>query len=431
LFVTPLLLPLPVQFENAMLNGATSEEREAAARALVAWPPESFHLRVAEWGLWLENQGHLALSKSIADEIPPFVHRTGNSLADVGTYFRYPSEVTKPIVHLTSDVPMAVDVEIAIRAGRPWFAYPCPDDFGIENEPGEAGADPLAIGNRKFPAYRLEPPELVPPTSERLQNCSEGYPWLLPHHRVYTSSGTFFGGWAAVYGVGLHWQSLIVSPQRLPWMVSPAVPEDARYQWWNHLRDVPSDWVCSRGETERFLYYDGPTRSATPVRSQMDVGHHRLLFTEDVPRRQELDRHEELPAHPIRPVVGSIGKDVPGREGLYIEVNAGAVSAQRVAVTGDGWQDVAELHLHGDSAVIGCFRRMLTSYGLTPPEADGLIGAWTSWLFHAEGKRFLLRMSPADYDRQCPMRVRPAPTEVVRLGLVLTEFGPEKTPPPR
>ena len=79
------------------------------------------------------------------------------------------------------------------------------------------------------------------------------------------------------------------------------------------------------------------------------------------------------------------------------------------------------LPLRGD-AVVQQLRTMLTSYGLTPAEAEGLIAAWTPQFFQTEGRRFLLRMSAADYDWQCPMQVRPKPTEVVRLGLVLTEF---------
>jgi hypothetical protein len=59
---------------------------------------------------------------------------------------------------------------------------------------------------------------------------------------------------------------------------------------------------------------------------------------------------------------------------------------------------------------------------LTAPEAQGLIRTWSPQFFQTEGRRFILRMSPGDYAEQCPMQVRPMPTAVVRLGLVLTEF---------
>ena len=62
-----------------MLQGATSDERIAAARALVSWPPKQYRLRVAEWGVWINCKGQLKLVQSVIDEIPKFVHRTGNS----------------------------------------------------------------------------------------------------------------------------------------------------------------------------------------------------------------------------------------------------------------------------------------------------------------------------------------------------------------
>ena len=36
--------------------------------------------------------------------------------------------ITKPILYFTTDRPLAVDMEVLHRAGRPWFAYPWPDD---------------------------------------------------------------------------------------------------------------------------------------------------------------------------------------------------------------------------------------------------------------------------------------------------------------
>ena len=177
--------------ERMMIDGATSEEREAAARTLVAWPPEGLQFRVAEWGVWVGRNGHLALAQSIVDEIPPFVHQTGNPLSEFDSYFRYPSVVTKPIVHLTANLPLAADVEVHIRDGRPWFAYPRPDDFGIGNEAGKVQT--VDVGPRS------------PWIAKPLSDCREGYPWLSPHHRVYSSRGTTMGGPAMIYNLGVRW----------------------------------------------------------------------------------------------------------------------------------------------------------------------------------------------------------------------------------
>ena len=85
--------------------------------------------------------------------------------------------VTKPIVHFTADRPLAADVEVIIAQGRPWFAYPRPDDFTMLAIPYGSwgnGADPdpvLAVFDK------AHVPELQP--------TAEGYPWLAPPHRTH------------------------------------------------------------------------------------------------------------------------------------------------------------------------------------------------------------------------------------------------------
>jgi hypothetical protein len=272
--------------QRMMTRGQTPEEREAAARALVDWPPESFRFRVAEWGVWINNNGQMALARSIVDEI---------------------------------------------------------------------------------------------------------------------------------------WQSLIICPERAPWMAPPAIPNDPRFRWWARLREVPSSWVASRGEAERFLYYDGPTKSMVPVSVTLESAGSRLGF-KAMPRGTEEIGREQYPKHRLEPLHATQAANLPPREGLYIEVHAGVIRGQHMAVDESTPVSLkSDLPLHGE-AVVQQRRTMLTTYGLTAPEAEGLIAAWTPQFFQTEGRRFLLRMSAADYDWQCPMQVRPKPTELIRLGLVLTEF---------
>jgi hypothetical protein len=71
---------------------------------------------------------------------------------------------------------------------------------------------------------------------------------------------------------------------------------------------------------------------------------------------------------------------------------------------------------------VSAFKKLLTDYGLTSEESDGMIGAWDTQFFHADGQRLLLRLSAPDYDALCPISIRPPPTTLVRLGFVLTEF---------
>jgi hypothetical protein len=412
--------PIRDRFERMMLEGTSAEEREAAARALVEWPPEHCRLRLAEWGVWIENKGHLGLSKEIADEIPLFVHHTGNDLKELDSYFRSEFIVTKPVIHVTSDVPMALDIGVAIQHGRPWFAYPYPDDFEIEETGAQQSDVPLVEAFHGSLGPPGSPPDLSPPVPGVLPEVREGYPWLIPHHTAPGRAG---------YGIGCRWQSLVVSPQQLPWMTLPGVSNNPRFQWWKQLRNVPSDWVCNRGETERFLYYDGPTRSRAPMGVKLDAARNRLLlFEPGIPQYAARDSEGGALADPAPLIAGSVPAKLPAREGLYVEVHGAQIAAQHFDIEHDSTQPLpANLPLQGD-AVTARFRKMIVDYGLTDAEAEGLMQTWSPWLFHAEGKRFILRMSPADYDRQCPMRVRPTLTEIVRLGLVLTEFGPDLPP---
>jgi hypothetical protein len=70
------------------------------------------------------------------------------------------------------------------------------------------------------------------------------------------------------------------------------------------------------------------------------------------------------------------------------------------------------------------FLAMLTDYGLTADEAAGLADVWKHQFWETPGKRLLVVLSAKDYDAMCPLRMRPKPTELVRLGILLTELGP-------
>jgi len=81
---------------------------------------------VAEWGVWINSKGSLELKKRIIDEIPGFVHR---SVIDpqILSSFEVNVPATKPIIHLTANMPLAVDLEVGINLGQPYFVYPKPD----------------------------------------------------------------------------------------------------------------------------------------------------------------------------------------------------------------------------------------------------------------------------------------------------------------
>jgi hypothetical protein len=419
-------LPAEVRDEllAVLLGGKETVEREAAARALVAWPPAKYKLRLAEWGVWIAGaDGDLVLPQSILDEIPPFVHRTGNAVGSLADRVNQIMMITKPVMHLTADQPLSMDMEVRIEFGRPYVAYPKPDDFGL------AAATDYGWSGKHMDFDGSSAAEILgrfdPKGMEEMKETHEGYPWLWPNHRRYgaTSAG-MGGGGNIITSVGLRWQSLIVSPKALEWMKPPEVPKDPKFAWWSALRDVPAAWVSSRGETERFVYYDGPTLARTPVR--VSIRRDVLTFEAQdmIPEnlKKGLDgSRAETAAQTAIPGVGD--KDPPARTGVFIRVTDGKPKAWVIRIPADAktvqlvwgyeWSDA-----EAPEAVL----KLVTEGGLSKEEAAGLVAAWKDHWFSRNGQRFLLRLTPKEYNAICPLFVRPTPTEGARLGLVMTEF---------
>jgi hypothetical protein len=412
-------IALPTSIRDAiqemMLRGETSDERVAAARALVAWPPENYKLRVAEWGVWFDVDGELKLAQSVIDEIPSFVHRTFNSVESFGDRVNDFLIIDKPILHVTADQPLAIDVDVGIRAGRPWFAYPRPDQISVQvADVGHKASEPnLARFDRT--------------DSGELQPLREGFPFLYPS---FQTKGAIAGGGRSenkIVGLGLRWQSVIVSPEKLSWMAPPETGDENRHAWWNELRRVPSSWVSSQGETERFLYYDGPTLARRPLAFEYDGRvlsyHHREMFA--TPGGYDESDGNKLSLKVIRE--GRVNK--LGRVGLLVRVRDDRVTIHRCDFGPKAGETIiADIAPIEGTAATDAFLRLLTDYGLTADEASGLFRAWEKQFFHTEGTRLITLLLPTDYEQLCPLAVRPQPTELVRLGLLLTEFGRDVDP---
>jgi len=151
--------------------------------------------------------------------------------------------------------------------------------------------------------------------------------------------------------------------------------------WWSDLRGVGATPFVSRldGRTEGFLFYDGPV-AFEPV------------F--DIDRR-----------------AGTVTPRASEREVWLAERNT-----------------VTHLQLGGHGSprrsrmTRATFRARLTealrARGLTAPEARSLVSTWRDELFAAEPHA--VYFVPRDaYDRMLPLQITPAPTELVRVGLVI------------
>ncbi len=391
---------IKARLAKSMTDAASDEERQAAARAMVGSAPLANSLRYAEWGVWIATNSDpfLHLPSNIEEEIPPFVHRLGNTSVSLNDHvFQRPIIINKPVIHLTSNVPLAVDLEVRIKQGRPWFAYPKPDDFSV-------GVSAQTYSGRGLAPFPEPDPNksLAKLDNDRLawfKDAREGYPWLLPEHRQRdTSGGNSWNTMNIMTSLGVRWQSLIVTPQKLSWMRPPDVPKTGKFNWWSRLRDVDCSWVSSRGESERFLYYDGPTLSQTFCEVYLEK--EKLRFSPNV-------------ALPVK--------------GILIEVKDGKALGTSVEAKADSLtMDFAALRASLKDDARQVLQKMLRGEGLKTSEADGLLDCWAPQFFQTHGLRFIVVVGTSEYDKACPMEIRPKPldSDRVRVGLQLKEFAP-------
>ena len=412
------------RLEAMMLTATTLDEREAATKALVYAPAPGYQLRYAEWGVLIgEGPGKIRFTNALRDDVPPFVHRIGNPAAEFESRITHknPAGMGKPVVHLTVDRPMAVDVEIYMNDGRPWVAYPLFDDlvllqgsFGESSEP--KGMDYQPFGPR-LSIRMLDPKGLTPLTDLR-----EGYSWMSPRRREYpwydpTGQYNMTGRadlekLAAIAGMGMRWQSLIVTPTPVAFTHLADVPAEARYDWWKRLRETPCSWISSRGESERFLYYDGPTIMPSPVIMKLENGELKWTQT-DYARPSEPERPKSV-------------EDKHMRSALYVEVHGGNIRGFWIDndyLQGENSMAVSERLEAGSTIRAADFAARLIKHGLNEDEAAAMVACWKKTFFETDGWRALVILSQADYESLCPMTVRPWPTQVARVGVVWTEFS--------
>ncbi len=386
------------RFEQFVIARPTQQEFAAAARSLLTWPPSDHELRYAEWGVWISASGKFQLARSVIDEIPSFVHQTGNQLSTFRNRLDFsrsrsdaglPTLITKPVIHLTSAKPMVVDLEIMFTYGRPWFAYPRPDDFALDCFGSQGGGYEGPLRAFKLPEFG------------RLSDPREGYPWIWPHHRLH---GAGYEREDAIQSLGLHWQSLIVSPERMDWMALPDAGNNLKYGWWSELRKVSSSWISNGDESERFLYYDGPTNARPAVKLSGDDQTITVKY-----------QAIYAPSAGLSPRGADDAEKTSHWPGVYVDVADGSVTGYRLSIGKAATIDLGGLPKLSGDETRAALREMIIEAGLNDGEADGLMRCWEPAFFQTNGRRVVYLLSRAEYDLMCPMRIRPEPVESARL----------------
>lgn len=202
-----------------------------------------------------------------------------------------------------------------------------------------------------------------------------------------------------------------MSPERPAWAKVADVPDDPKFRWWQELRDVPSAWVTSWDETERFLYYDGPTRASSPIAATWNgdtiLLQARRLFDKGYPdtadARPPRTRHALLIDARTKPL-----------RALWPVFSTETPSNRVIDLTTEDW-------ISGEK-VEQSLLEILLERGLTSEESQGLIQSWRDAFFLTPGRRLLTFLTPEEYDEMLPLEIRPPATETVRVGIVVREF---------
>jgi hypothetical protein len=392
------------KLRDMITNGVNPAERRAAAQAAAGYAPPGYRLRLAEWGVWLERAGAGdGRLQGVLSDIPGFVHATGDSVASLRALAAQRESkrrratpafmiVTKPVIHLTANVPLSLKLNVSFQLGRPWFAYPIPDCYSGPVRP-----------------LIPEPKELDPGTLGQLgPQMRWGYDWLINPAALKTPGGVAAG----VDGVA--WENLIVTPVKEGWMRPAEVGGDAKFDWWRRLREVECSWVNNGDESERFLYYDGPTMLRCPVTFAWEKG--RVVV-----------RGATLAAGEKTFLEGQKITTELMRHGLLITVQDGEATARSVSIpltekeAGGKWPVSLEARrVPGKADEV--FLRAIVGRGLSDSEARGMAASWRKAFFKTEGVRLLMFLSAEDYGVFCPLEVTPAPTEMARVGVIWVEL---------
>ena len=395
---------------EVMLESNQPDVRAAAARATMGWQTGNANLRFAEWGVWIDANGQLDLVETVLREIPPFVHRTTNQVSELQQRVNEILIVNKPVVHLTVDEPLVVDVKAFIHHGQPWFAFPRPADFALKVG-GSVDQAPFSDESLLRAALLVKSVDVSGTLA--IGDLRDGFPWVDPPTTKVGDSGGGMGTANHIQSIGLNWQSLIVSPDKPDWMQLPDVTEE--FAWWEKLRQVNSAWIGSGdtagNEAERFLYYDGPTIVRSPL--IIHRSHNRISF-------EYKDHADKVVTAPALLVQVDESGNIKGRE-------LGDVSSLTIDKSDP---EKISWSVQGDEVIDALIRLVCRDNGLNADEANGLVSAWETHFFRSPGTRLLTRITREDYDWMCPLEIRPRPRELARVGLIARELEFGKDPDP-
>ncbi len=445
------------------LSAALAEPWRSASETQLATKGD---FAVHEWGVWKEQstsrvprpaKGRMAPAGPTLADLPPFVHRSRVSARTLGGARHDPNasiviyEVLKPVVFFYASRPQVVFLQVEFHHGRPWTFYPQPTDYTQKAISSAAGGIPraarplrvvpgvISVGDRELPEVtrldettyalagglmRVAPPWLDPQGTElsaetraELTGRYRVAPWRVPRSPYVAPQrkGRNTNPPFTVSEVGLEWCGLRIG---FPAELEASRPEADSDSWWSFLREVPSTPIAIRGESEDFLFYDG----AVPLQPPLSVFWSDEGLSVRVRAFSDKGSTDPWQVDPTSPpgvlatipacFVVHVSADTPVR-GTVLRALAPSAQPHRVAFP--------EMELEGPE-VRERFEETLREQGLTAAEARSLTRTWNAEFFQTPGTRLLTFIPRRLYDTLLPMKIRPPPRELVRVGVVWKEL---------
>jgi hypothetical protein len=428
--------------------------RDAASRALALRyrglearresPPEPLCVpgfRAAEWGVWEESSGRLDPPQAALDELPAFVHRSEVRADELQSRVGSRLEVLKPVVFFESPTRVSALFRVRFQNGRPWTFYPRVSDvtgpFSVLDN-----WDRPALGLGVDQRLALEPPWLRSPPPEAagggwelpasyewgvaeadsLAVYHHWVPWLRPRSpRVWTVYSLRDDPMLA--DIGLEWCGLRIG---YPAALEAPLPAAADGHWWSALRQAGGALAGARGESERFVFYDGALAFPGPAfPSWADASRQALRIA-----IRSFDEYPDAPAPSVlesRWWLTEAERERARERGpipaLLVVEKRGGADARGAVLESLLPEDPPRLVplsslTEGRDALRERLQAILECQGLREAEARSLLDTWDAEFFEADGLRLITVLPQWLYDALLPAEVFPLPERFVRVGVV-------------
>jgi hypothetical protein len=220
------------------------------------------------------------------------------------------------------------------------------------------------------------------------------------------------------------WQ-VLVSEDKSPWLESASTSGPAGIHN-ERLRDAAASWISDDEVAERFLHFSSRCESVQAPLVATLTRQTCILTTRDMHIPSGIvccccpgwsPTPYDDPSPPRAPITPRIV--------LLLEIDGDAVSAWETPLPNETGQSVqirlSEPPTYANGQIHQRIREILRSLGLQDEETDLLLAPWQERFFKP-GLRALTILSRADFDLACPEYCLPHPTELVRVGIVLTEL---------